>query len=480
MGDKVSGGPSDQQEGEEWRQEIVRVAWERDEVQRRLREALLERRVCVQRIDPTTLQPLLQGNTAVVGFATYGRRSFDEDTHRPYGYSDSVLALVLRPEGPVRRIDLGTVENLETRIRAWRSALGKPIEGPALVAGAAEDIEGRAGLAVRRALLDRVLEAAGLPEEGATLHVCLDDFLHLVPLDALPLDGGGRLGDKYRIRQEVSFARLIAPRPKSEAESGLLAMGDVDFGAEPTTADPRLTSTSAPVDLASRAGTWGNWDHLPGTRGEVEALRILFEESLGEEADVLTRGRATKSALAEAVAGKRYIHLATHGWFAPEAVRSLADVPPQDPLGFRLDETVRGFTPLSLCGLCLAGANHGRDERGRVPGLLTAEELAWLDLSDCELAVLSGCDTNVGIHRAGQGIQSLQTALHAAGARTAITSLWKVPDDQTKELMLIFYKNLWQGGVGKAEALWEAKRKMRERGYPVGAWAGWVLTGDPD
>ena len=54
-----------------------------------------------------------------------------------------------------------------------------------------------------------------------------------------------------------------------------------------------------------------------------------------------------------------------------------------------------------------------------MPGILTAEELATFDLRNCELAVLSACETNVGIRRAGQGIQSLQTALHAAGARTS-------------------------------------------------------------
>jgi hypothetical protein len=52
------------------------------------------------------------------------------------------------------------------------------------------------------------------------------------------------------------------------------------------------------------------------------------------------------------------------------------------------------------------------------------------------------CETNVGIRRAGQGIQSLQTALHAAGARTAITSLWKVDDAATRKLMERFYTYL--------------------------------------
>ena len=161
-------------------------------------------------------------------------------------------------------------------------------------------------------------------------------------------------------------------------------------------------------------------------------------------------------------------------------VRSLADVKAADPFAQRLSDTVRGFAPLTLCGLCLASANSGQDASGRMPGLLTAQELAGFDLSACDLAVLSACETNVGVRRAGQGILSLQTALHAAGARTAVTSLWSVQDRATQDLMTHFYENLWEHEMGKAEALWEAKRQMRADELPVETWSGWVLTGDPD
>ncbi len=120
----------------------------------------------------------------------------------------------------------------------------------------------------------------------------------------------------------------------------------------------------------------------------------------------------------------------------------------------------------------------------RAPGHLTADELSTLDLSNCELAVLSACDTNVGERRAGQGVASLQKALQMAGARSVITSLWKVPDEATKELMLDFYRRLWVEQKPKHQALWEAKTKLREakdkRGapkYTTRDWAAWVLTG---
>jgi len=145
------------------------------------------------------------------------------------------------------------------------------------------------------------------------------------------------------------------------------------------------------------------------------------------------------------------------------------------------------MSPMSLCGLALAGANLPEDDLGRAPGLVTAQEISALDLSHCELAVLSACDTNVGVRRAGQGVASLQKALQMAGARSVITSLWKVPDDATRELMTDFYRRLWMEGKPKGTALWEAKRKLREAKdesgqpkYSTRDWAAFVLTGEAD
>jgi CHAT domain-containing protein len=185
--------------------------------------------------------------------------------------------------------------------------------------------------------------------------------------------------------------------------------------------------------------------------------------------------------------------VATHGWFAPESVRSWTDARPLDAksgLGLRMtgEMQVRGSSPMLLSGLALAGANLPEDGFGRAPGLVTAEELAALDLSQCELAVLSACDTARGeLRRAGQGVASLQRALQMAGARSVMTALWMVPDAATKELMLDFYRRIWVEKKQKSQALWEAKERLRaakdEQGrpkYTLRDWAAWVLTGEPD
>src|SRR5690606_20996930 len=101
--------------------------------------------------------------------------------------------------------------------------------------------------------------------------------------------------------------------------------------------------------------------------------------------------------------------------------------------------------------------------------------------------LLADCDTSLGEGKAGQGLASLQKALHLAGARSVVTSLWKVPDEATAELMLEFYRRIRIEGEPKAQALWSAKRHRRDArdgdGRPLYSprdWAAWVLTGEPD
>jgi CHAT domain-containing protein len=214
---------------------------------------------------------------------------------------------------------------------------------------------------------------------------------------------------------------------------------------------------------------------------EATSIAALYSATFDRESKPLTGAGATKAALYVAAPETRWLHLATHGWFAPETFRSQLDglsERAREPWR-RAEETLIGFAPETLCGVALAGANRDRDALGRVPGILTAEELATFDLRNCELAVLSACESNVGIRRAGQGIQSLQTALHAAGVRTSITSLWKVDDAATRKLFELFYTKLWKEKLGKGEALWQAKMALRAEGHPPRDWAGWVLTGEP-
>src|SRR6185503_18367464 len=68
------------------------------------------------------------------------------------------------------------------------------------------------------------------------------------------------------------------------------------------------------------------------------------------------------------------------------------------------------------------------------------EEIASLNLSGLEWAVLSACDTGLGQIRAGEGVLGLRRAFQVAGARTVIMSLWSVDDQATRAWMTALYK----------------------------------------
>jgi CHAT domain-containing protein len=314
--------------------------------------------------------------------------------------------------------------------------------------------------------------------------------MHLVPFDALPLDEESLVGDRWEVETRTTLTELLGGSEPSPHPSGLVAFGDVDYGAA---AEPAPRADADAGILRGSAFEQG-FSALPGTGVEVRGIADTFRRQFGSEAplELVEDAAATRERLLSLAPGARFVHVATHGWFAPESIRSWSDPEPidvQSGLGARLtgEEQVRGMSPMLLCGLALAGASRPESATGRLPGLVTAEELSALDLSSCDLVVLSACDTNVGVRRAGQGVASLQKALQMAGARSVITSLWKVPDEATRDLMLDFYRRLWVEKKSQGRALWEAKKGLREaqdeRGRPIYStrdWAAWVLTGEPE
>lgn len=113
-------------------------------------------------------------------------------------------------------------------------------------------------------------------------------------------------------------------------------------------------------------------------------------------------------------------------------------------------------------------------------GFLTTRELVGMEAFP-ELVVLSACKTGVGQINRGEGVMSLAYGFASAGCPSTVASQWQVDDKATHQLMSNFYDNLLQG-LGKDEALREAKRKYLAGADPVHAnpvyWAGFVLVGD--
>ena len=451
--------------------ELFEAISARDRLQRELRERVAGNSSLdsLQDVALSGIRDALGADEAAVAFRRYGTSEQAPETAAAY------VAWVVRRDRPLARVELGDAATIEAEIEAWRartmpeSAFGRGLTRRAPVPPvSAPD---RLGMLVFGPLVGRF--------EGADrVHLSLAGPLHSIPWEAVELEGQ-LLGDRFAFVVQNSLLGLTRELDSRPTESRLLVVGGVEY-AEPEGAENEGQRT--------RGGSL-TFAPLPGTLAEIDVICETFAAQFGEGATVarLEGGAALRSRFLEEAPQARFVHLATHGWFAPESIPSLdsAGVQPAHVIAsstFR--DRVIGLAPATLCGLAFAAATG---EVAFSDVVLTAEELALLDLSRCELAVLSACETNVGFERGGQGIASLQAALHVAGARSAVTSLWRVPDEATRVLMSEFYRRMWVLGEGKAEALRSAKRTMREEvgtdGRPrwtLGDWAGWVFSGCAD
>lgn len=200
--------------------------------------------------------------------------------------------------------------------------------------------------------------------------------------------------------------------------------------------------------------TEGIYMPLESTSYEISNISGILE-SAGVTPHVYSEGEADEEAfLALDGNGVGILHIATHGVCGSED-------------GMSAEEA------MNKSFLVFAGANSGEDADGN-DGLITAAEVATMNLRGCDLAVLSACETGLGALGA-DGIFGLQRGFKNAGVKTLFMSLKEVYDHSTAEMMVRFYRHL-MSGESKREALVNAQKELRSLGYTDSDyWATFIL-----
>ena len=201
--------------------------------------------------------------------------------------------------------------------------------------------------------------------------------------------------------------------------------------------------TDKGAGASTRALVVGNPDlgaELALPWAEREARMVGQRE---REATVLVRADATEMQAKKLLESAGLIHLATHG---------------------ALSES----DPLSSAVLLVPGG--GED------GRLEVREVFGLDLH-ARLVVLSACETGLGKLSSGDELVGLQRAFLYAGTPAVVTTLWKVDDRATYELVRAFYQRL--DSAGPVEALRQAQLETQRTFPHPFSWAAFGLTGVP-
>ncbi|MCP9494784.1 MAG: CHAT domain-containing protein [Pyrinomonadaceae bacterium MAG19_C2-C3] len=348
-------------------------------------------------------------------------------------------AYILSKDDAPRRVELGDAAAIDKRATDFRRALSEQSDDVKQVARLLDD-----------AIMKPVRRFIG---DARTIFIAPDAALNAIPFAALVDEQGRYLVENYAFNYLSSGRDLLRDEKFAARHQPPLIIADPQFNSAAKNSSGKTSPPKTFLSTASPSKAISNmprYRRLYGTIEEGAALARLLPD-----AKLLTREFATEANVKRTRA-PIILHIATHGFFREDKSNDAA--------------LVESEMPLLRSGLILAGANRRRGGDGE-DGILTALEVASLDLSGTQLVVLSACETGIGVISGGEGIYGLRRALVLAGAESQVISLWKVSDSATSQMMIDYYTGLMRG-EGRAAALLHVQRRMLASG------ANTVKSGD--
>lgn len=312
-------------------------------------------------------------------------------------------------------------------------------------------------------------------EKGATVYYVPSHILFQIALESLPLPDGSLLGEHY------NFIRLSSAREVGKinntvtfAQNGKSAVlyGGLKYDLSSTEMANEAQQYEVSPLLAMRGYDVLRGDsiyrELKETKKEIETIETcLSKRKINVKQYSGTKG-TEESFLNMNSKSPSILHIATHGfYYTPDQAEKI--------------DYLKGYKDaMSLSGLVMSGGNaawRGKDlPEGVLGGILTAGNIARMDMTGTELVVLSACQTGQG-QATSEGLYGLQRAFKKANAQSMIMTLWSVSDVASREFMEQFYKNLSdsRNNWNKRKAFDDAKSYIRKKYPEAYYWASFVM-----
>lgn len=309
--------------------------------------------------------------------------------------------------------------------------------------------------------------------EGATVYYVPSQLLFQVSLESLPLADGSLLGSHYRFVRLSSARQLVGARSPvlSPTPHTAVLYGGLHYDLQPAAMAEEARKYDLPDLLVMRGGMVRGdsaFSELPGSGKEVRQIEFLLTAGHWQVTSRMGKEGTEESFLSMHGRAPQLLQIATHGfYYTPERAARV--------------DYLRGYSDaMMLSGLVLSGGNaawRGRElPDGVLGGILTASDIARLDLGGTEMVVLSACQSGQG-RATSEGLYGLQRAFKKAGVGTMVMALWDVSDKVATEFMVTFYAQLAspQCKWNKRRAFEATKSMIRDKYPDPFHWAAFVM-----
>lgn len=282
----------------------------------------------------------------------------------------------------------------------------------------------------------------------------------------IPCPDGSCLNDKYDIRIVTSTAKIC--NQERAHYSDAYVYGGIEYTKGKHNSNQISYRSIVINELCD--STRNGFGFLRASGYEADQIADVLQEN-NIETNLIKGADADEKSFRKMDGNSpSIIHLSTHGFYLVGFDKYTEYF---DKL---LSYSIKDNSML-LSGMLLADANSTlKASNEKTPlndGIITAEEIAMLDLRNTELVVLSACETAIGVNLQ-EGFGGLVRAFKNAGVKSILASLWKVPDDATAKLMTSFYK-LFLSGIEMHLALKMAQREVSKLYPDPYYWASFIL-----
>lgn len=311
----------------------------------------------------------------------------------------------------------------------------------------------------------------GYIPEGSTVYYVPSQLLFQISLESLPLADGSLLGSHYNFVRLSSARELVRkqnPTLSAKPQSAIL-YGGLQYDLQPDT----MLAEANKYDLSELLVMRGDlargdsgFHELIGAKKEVEKIASILEANKWDVTSFMGAEGTEESFLNMHGKSPQVLQLATHGfYYTPDRAKRV--------------DYLRGYSDaMSLSGIILSGGNMAwlgkKLPDGVLGGVLTANDIARLDLSNTEMVVLSACQSGQG-EATSEGLYGLQRAFKKAGVGTIVMALWSINDKVSTEFMVTFYEQLIVNGLNKRKAFEQTKSIIRDKYPDPFYWAPFIM-----